>query len=88
MTSEKDILITVTDKNFIQGTQIMLYSFLTHNKWYKGDILILSDEDIEEELDEKIRFASHFEFKKIDEKLFKKIEILKKENINYVKNEF
>lgn len=87
MTSEKDILITVTDKNFIQGTQIMLYSFLTHNKWYNGDILILSDEDIEGLLEHEIRFAGHFKFKKIDKELLEKIETLKNKNIDYVKNE-
>lgn len=37
-------LITVTDKNFLVGTEVLLSSFLKNNKWFDGDIIVIEDD--------------------------------------------
>lgn len=41
-------LVTVTSRDFVPGTQVMLDSFLRHNDWFDGRIVLLHDD-----LDEK-----------------------------------
>ena len=40
---EKYALYTICDDKFIDPTSVMLFSFLTNNKWFNGDIVILYD---------------------------------------------
>jgi lipopolysaccharide biosynthesis glycosyltransferase len=37
-------LCTVSDRRFLPGTLVLLHSFLQHNSWYKGDIVVFSEE--------------------------------------------
>ena len=37
-------LATVTTDSFVPGTLVTLHSFLKHNRWFKGDIVIIHDE--------------------------------------------
>ncbi len=37
-------LATITDKSFFQGTLVMIHSFLVHNGWFQGKILIIEDD--------------------------------------------
>ncbi|MFT7359651.1 glycosyltransferase family 8 protein [Parasphingorhabdus sp.] len=39
--AQKIGLATVTSEEFLPGTLVMLSSFLTHNKWFRGDITII-----------------------------------------------
>ena len=39
----KYAIYTLCDDNFVEPTSVMLYSFLTNNKWFNGDIVILYD---------------------------------------------
>lgn len=34
-------LATVTSESFMPGTMVLLHSFLRHNRWFKGDIVII-----------------------------------------------
>lgn len=40
----KICLATVTTKEFIPATLVMLHSFLKHNPWFKGEIVIIHDD--------------------------------------------
>lgn len=40
---KKICLTTVTTKAFIPATMVMVYSFLKHNSWFRGDIVIIHD---------------------------------------------
>lgn len=42
----KYCICSITDNNFVIGLVTMLYSFLKHNKWYDGDIVIFYSEYI------------------------------------------
>lgn len=36
-------LVTVTTESFVPATLVMLHSFLKHNNWFKGDIVVIHD---------------------------------------------
>ena len=37
-------IATVTDTNFLEGTLVLLFSFLKYNTWFTGDIVIVEDD--------------------------------------------
>jgi len=39
--AQKVGLATVTSEDFLPGTLVMLSSFLMHNKWFRGDVIII-----------------------------------------------
>ncbi|MCB0707220.1 MAG: hypothetical protein KDC34_18010 [Saprospiraceae bacterium] len=39
----KYALVTVTTESFIPGSLVMVHSFLKHNPWFEGDIIVLAD---------------------------------------------
>lgn len=41
--SRKYCLATVTCESFLWGTIVMLHSFLKHNPWFEGDIVVIHD---------------------------------------------
>lgn len=41
---QKICLATVSTKNYWTGTQVMINSFLKQNKWFDGDIIIITDD--------------------------------------------
>lgn len=41
--SSRYCIATITDEAFLPGTKVMLGTFLHHNPWFKGDIVILHD---------------------------------------------
>ncbi|MCB0704759.1 MAG: hypothetical protein KDC34_05590 [Saprospiraceae bacterium] len=47
MWTKKYCLATITDLNFLGGTLVLIHSFLKHNPWYKGDIVVFTN-DLEE----------------------------------------
>lgn len=47
-------LATVTDPAFLPGTEMLIASFLHHNSWFDGDIVILHD-DLPAECRERLR---------------------------------
>lgn len=40
--SARVALFTVTDETFLPGTAVMAHSFLRHNPWFDGDIIVVS----------------------------------------------
>lgn len=53
-------LATVTSSSFLVGTQVMIHSFLDHNRWFDGDIIIFHAG-----LDDKSRDALEAQFAKL-----------------------
>ena len=43
-TEPKFCMVTVTTKGFVPGTLVTLHSFLKHNRWFRGDIVIIHDQ--------------------------------------------
>jgi len=41
---EKICISTVSSTNFVPGTLVLIHSFLKHNPWFKGDIIIIYDD--------------------------------------------
>lgn len=41
--SARHCLATVTDRRYLPGTVIMISSFLRHNPWFDGDVVVLHD---------------------------------------------
>ena len=39
-----DTIITVTSRDYLPGTQVMLHSFLSTNRWFEGTIAVLQDD--------------------------------------------
>ena len=37
-------LATVTSESFVPGTLVLLRSFLTHNPWFRGEIVVIADD--------------------------------------------
>jgi lipopolysaccharide biosynthesis glycosyltransferase len=60
----KICLATVTTDSFIVGTLVTIYSFLKHNSWFDGDIVVICNElagknkKYLENLDERVKFLS------------------------------
>lgn len=72
---ENIALATVTDTNYLLGTQILLYSFLRNNPWFKGEIVIIeSDLSIEEK--KLLQRFPNLRFERPSEILLQRIEIL------------
>ncbi|MBR9919602.1 MAG: hypothetical protein GYB31_02110 [Bacteroidetes bacterium] len=41
---KKYCLATVSDSRFLSGTLVLLHSFLEHNSWFKGDIVVFTND--------------------------------------------
>ena len=41
--AKKNVLVTVTDSNFLPGSIVMIYSFLQQNPWFDGEIVVFAD---------------------------------------------
>ena len=46
----KFALATVTSENYVQWSMVMIYSFLKSNPWFKGDIVVISNDLSEKSL--------------------------------------
>lgn len=40
--SEKNALCTISNDPFIDGTRVLIYSFLKNNPWFRGDIIVIT----------------------------------------------
>ena len=75
-------IATVSSSSFINGTRVLLHSFLKHNYWFNGDILIICDEEEIESSGSLDQFPN-LKFIFPDKKLLEKIEVLKASDSNY-----
>ena len=48
-------LVTVTNDAFVAGTLVMVQSFLTHNRWFDGEVVVIHDALSEDALSEASR---------------------------------
>lgn len=70
---EKYALYTICDDKFIDPTSVMLFSFLSNNKWFNGDIVILYDVLSHKN---KVKLKAIYEniiFNSINEKLYESL---------------
>lgn len=58
-TVNKYALVTLSDSKFMTPTYVMIKSFLKHNQWFKGDVVIIIYEEIQEE--KKIAFLNLYD---------------------------
>ncbi len=68
-------IATVTDENYIRGTEALLYSFLKNNPWFKGDIVIIHDQ-LQNSCKRRLRYFPNTYFVQIDEVLKESISLL------------
>lgn len=70
---KKYCIATVTDPEFFPGTSVLLHSFLKHNKWFDGDIVIIND-SLPPELKKYLNCFNNVKFRKVSNAI--------KENLN------
>ena len=46
MTSTPHCLLTISDDGFVAGTEMLIFSFLRNNPWFRGRILVLCDRSL------------------------------------------
>ena len=78
-------LVTVTDNNYLQGTLVMLYTFLKYNKWFGGEIVILHDNNLTNTTRDTLSLFDNLFFVEIDPILANGVETLIKEYPQYEK---
>jgi lipopolysaccharide biosynthesis glycosyltransferase len=66
-------LATVADKNFLIGFEVMLYSFIKNNSWFKEEVIIVSNDLGEKDLKKIKSFYPKIILKKYDEKKYGEI---------------
>lgn len=44
--SPKEAIVTVMTNSFLPGTAVMIHSFIIHNQWFNGDIIIIHDDSL------------------------------------------
>ena len=75
--NNKFCLATVTSETFATGTEVLLYSFLKCNPWFKGDIVIIID-TLSKNAQQKLLNLYPVIFKKRSNKVEQKITTLRK----------
>ena len=55
-------LLTITDDGFIDGTEMLVFSFLRHNPWFAGRILVLEGGALSEASKARLRALAPVEF--------------------------
>jgi hypothetical protein len=55
-------LLTITDDGFIDGTEMLVFSFLRHNPWFEGRILVLAGGPLGEASKARLRALANIEF--------------------------
>jgi lipopolysaccharide biosynthesis glycosyltransferase len=50
-------LVTITDRDFVVGTEVLLYSFLKYNPWFAGDLIVIEQGLPEDHRDRLQRLA-------------------------------
>jgi len=55
-------LLTITDDGFIDGTEMLVFSFLRHNPWFAGRILVLVGGALSEASRARLRALAPVEF--------------------------
>lgn len=55
-------LLTITDDGFIDGTEMLVFSFLRHNPWFEGRILVLAGGPLGEASKARLRALAKVEF--------------------------
>jgi lipopolysaccharide biosynthesis glycosyltransferase len=66
-------LTTVTTDSFMPGTLVTLYSFLKHNRWFTGDIVVIHDELSEEYRTHLVNLDQRVKFLKVSEHLLLRV---------------
>ena len=75
MDIENIALVTVTDSNYLQGTIVLLYSFLKNNPEYNGHIIVIESDLTYDEKSELMLFPN-LRIEQPSEMLLKQISIL------------
>jgi lipopolysaccharide biosynthesis glycosyltransferase len=55
-------LLTITDDGFIDGTEMLVFSFLRHNPWFEGRILVLAGGPLGDASKARLRALADIEF--------------------------
>ena len=61
-------LVTITDAAFSIATEVLLYSFLKYNPWFKGDVIVIQD-DLPEANRTQLRRVAPVRFREPDPRL-------------------
>ncbi len=72
-------LVTVLNDDFLIGAEMMVYSFLQHNSWFKGEVILLV-ETPKPELAERFKFVNHLKIEPVSSVLLDKVDALCQKN--------
>lgn len=81
LNNENYCMITLVNDNFLVGGEILLYSFLKHNSWFNGDIIIIHSDKLcylsEKSKNIFMKIYPKIKFHKVDENDYKTIDLSK-----------
>ncbi len=75
MSEAKYAVVTVTDSNYLKGTEVLLYSFIKNNPWFKGDLVVI-ESDLTDSEEASLRKFPNLKFLDPSDALLRQIEIL------------
>lgn len=81
---DKYCIVTITCDDFCVGTEVLLYSFLKYNPWFKGDINIVVA-DLSDQSRERLMSIYPVKFIAASEQLIAKIEVLR-DHFDYLRD--
>ena len=55
-------LLTISDDGFVAGTEMLLFSFLRSNRWFRGEIVVLADHTLSEDSRTRLRAIAPIQF--------------------------
>lgn len=68
-------LCTVTSEGFIPGTRVLFHTFLKHNPWFEGDLVVITDH-VDTNMEHSLSVFSKVVFHPPDDILKRKLEVL------------
>jgi len=73
--ANKYAIVTITDDSFIQGTEVLFYTFLKYNPWFEGDLIILEN-DLSSKCKKALSYFPNLIYHSIGKELLNRIKIL------------
>ena len=75
-------IATVTNSEFLEGSLVLIHSFLKHNPGFEGDILIIHEKK-DESLTQQLSVFRNVKYIQPSNQLMEKIDVLKTSDLNF-----
>ena len=79
MQDSKYALVTVTSSSYLMGSQLLIWSFLKHNSWFDGHVVVFCEN--EHDISQGLSMFENIDIRIVNDELLKRVDILKKASI-------